>query len=329
MAAAAGTGTPGANQDGALAAPAYSPGEVLTAAGPLSINAPAPQVDLAVGTNLVTKAYELAAWGTLRPTVIFDQFATVKSTRSSHNGSSVQFNFIDDIPEAVTPLLENVDVDSASMDSTTVELTMREYGNAVTRTALLRGTSMIPFDPIAAERVGWNAAVSIDTLARTALDASANTVGGSAAAMSSALLRQGVYEMKAANVRPFRGGAYVAVISPKQEAALKAEADAAGWRWVVGTNPGGGNSIYNGQVNMYEGCWIIVNNHLTDEDTGYLLGQEGLAKAFSSVAGFGPTPRVVVSPVVDKLRRFASIGWYWLGGYKVFRAEAVRKIETT
>lgn len=329
MAAQAGTGTPGTNQDGPVPAPVYSPGEVVTAAGPLTINAPAPQVDISVGTNLVTKAYELLAYGALRPEVIFDQFATVRATRQSHRGASVQFTFIDDIPEAVTPLLENIDVDSASMDSTTVEVPMLEYGNAVTTTALLRGTSMIPVDPAAAERVGWNAGVSIDTLARTALDQATNTVGGGAGAMGSDLLRTGVYEMKAANVRPFSGGNYVAVISPKQESALKAEADAAGWRWVVGNNPGGGNSIYMGEVGTYEGVRIIVNNHLTDEDTGYLMGQEALAKAFSSAPGFGPNPRVVVSPVVDKLRRFASVGWHHLCGYKIFREEAVRKLETS
>lgn len=111
MAAAAGTGTPGANQDGPLAGPAFSPGEVVTAAGPLSINAPAPKVDIALGTNLVTKAYDLLAYPALRPEMIFDQFATVRATRQSHNGSSVQFTFVGDLPEATTPLLENIDVD--------------------------------------------------------------------------------------------------------------------------------------------------------------------------------------------------------------------------
>jgi N4-gp56 family major capsid protein len=188
---------------------------------------------------------------------------------------------------------------------------------------------MIPVDPVAAERVGWNAGVSIDTIARTALDAATNTVGGGAGTMGSELLRQGVYEMKAANVRPFAGGSYVAVISPKQEQALKAEADAAGWRWVVGQNPAAGNSIYMGEVGTYEGVRIVVNNHLTDEDTGYLLGAEGLAKAYSSAPGFGPNPRVVVSPVVDKLRRFASVGWHHLVGYKIFRESAVRLINTS
>ena len=305
--------------------PAYTPGATLigTAAGT------DPTMDGAVGANLTTKAYELAAWGTLRPELIFDQLATVRATRQSHRGSSVQFTFIDDLAEAVTPLAENLDVDSAAINSTVVEVGMSEYGNAVTTTALLRGTSMIPFDPIAAERVGYNAAQTINTLARTALDASTNTIPGVAGPMSTAVLQEGVLTLKSANARPFSGGLYVAVISPKQEAALKAEADAAGWRWVVGTNPGGMNSIYQGEVGVYEGVRIIVNNAMTDADTGYLMGAEALAKGFSSAPGFGPNPRVVVSPVVDKLRRFASVGWHHLVGYKIFRDESLLKITTT
>ena len=305
--------------------PAYTPGPVLTgtAAGT------DPTMDGTLGGDVVTKAYNLLAWPALRPELIFDQFAAVRATRQSHRGSSVQHTFVDDLAEATTPLAENLDVDSVALQSTTVDVPLDEYGNAVTTTNLLHGTSMIPVDPVKAERVGWNAGASVDTIARTALDASTNTVGGAAAAMSSALLRQGVYEMKAANVRPFAGGLYVAIITPKQETALKAEADAAGWRWVVGNAPGAGNSIYAGEVGTYEGCRIVVNNHMTNEDTGYLMGAEALAKGFSSAPGFGPNPQIVVSPVVDKLRRFASIGWKHLVGYKIFRDAAVRKIETT
>jgi N4-gp56 family major capsid protein len=328
MADAPGTGAPGANQNGPLAAPAFSPGEVVTAAGPLSINAPIPRVNIDIGNNIVTKAYDLAAWGSLRPELIFDQFANVRSTNQSHRGSSVQFTFVDDIPEATTPLLENLDVDSASIGSDTVVVPMSEYGLAVTTTALIRGTGFIPVDPIAAERVGWNAGISVDALARTALDAATNVIGGGTVPLNSWLLREAVYELQAKNVRPWAGGLYVAVVSPVQAQQLKSEADAAGWRWVVGENPMEGNSIYRGEIGTFEGCRIIVNNHLGPNGNGYVMGAEALAKGFSTAPGFGPNPRVVVSPVVDKLRRFASVGWYHLVGYKVFRDEAIVRLNT-
>jgi hypothetical protein len=79
---------------------------------------------------------------------------------------------------------------------------------------------------------------------------------------------------------------------------------------------------------MYEGVRIVVNNNLGASNVAYLMGAEALAKVHSDAPGFGPNPRTVVSPVVDKLRRFASIGWYHLVGYSVFRPEALIRVTT-
>ncbi len=336
----AGTGTPGSNQNGPLAAPYLSPGEIVTAAGPLSNNAPAPVVDITLGSQFVTKAYDLAIYPALRPELIFDQFATVRATRLTHRGASVRFSFVNDIPEQVTPLLENIDVDSVSLSSKALSVAMDEYGTAVTTTALLRGTSMIPIDPLVAERVGYNAGISIDTLARTALDAATVTyddastdtisqIGSSTSYLNSYLLQEAVAELQSNNVRPLRGGQYVAVVSPYQAQHLKSDTSDTGWRYTVARNEGGaGNSIFMGEIGTYEGVRIIVNNHLTSNGMAYVMGAEALAKTYSDAPGFGPNPRVVVSPVVDKLRRFASVGWYHLVGYSIFRADALVRIET-
>ena len=339
----AGTGTPGANQNGPATSPMFSPGEIVTAAGPLSINAPAPVVDITLGSQFVTKAYDLAVYPALRPELIFDQFATVRASNTTHRGGSVRFSFVDDIAEQVTPLLENIDVDSVTLSSKALTVSMREYGTAVTNTALIRGTSMIAMDPLIAERVGYNAGLSIDTLARTALDATSVTyddgstgsigsIGNTASGLSGDVLREGVALLRAAHVRPLRGGNYVAVISPYQAQQLMSETTDTGFRWMVGYAGGqgtAGNSIFMGEVGTYEGVRLVVNNHLTNQGKGYLMGAEALAKAFSTAPGFGPNPKTVVSPVVDKLRRFASVGWYHLVGYSVFRTEALYHINTS
>ena len=336
----AGTGTPGANQNGPYIQ--YSPGEIVTAAGPLSINAPAPIVDITLGSQFVTKAYDLAVYPSLRPELIFDQFATVRASNTTHRGGSVRFSFVNDISEQTTPLLENIDVDSVTLSSKALTISMREYGTAVTNTALLRGTSMIAMDPLIAERVGYNAGLSVDTLARTALDAttvtyddattgSIGSVGDAAAPLTGDALRDGVAILRSNNVRPLRGGNYVAVISPYQAQQLMSETTDTGFRWMVGYAGGtgqAGNSIFMGEVGTYEGVRLVVNNHITNQGRGYLMGAEALAKAYSTAPGFGPQPGTVVSPVVDKLKRFASVGWYHLVGYSVFRTEALLHINT-
>jgi N4-gp56 family major capsid protein len=338
----AGTGTAGANQNGPGTSPMFSPGEIVTAAGPLSINAAAPVVDITLGGQFVTKAYDLAVYPALRPELIFDQFATVRASNTTHRGGSVRFSFIDDIAEQTTPLLENLDVDSVTLSSKALTVAMREYGTAVTNTALLRGTSMISLDPIIAERVGYNAGLSVDTLARIALDqatvtyddgssASVGSVGNLSGPLTGTHLRNGVATLRSRNVRPLRGGNYVAVLSPYQAQHLMSETTDTGWRWMVGYAGGNGtagNSVFMGEVGTYEGVRIVVNNHLTDLGRGYLMGAEALAKAYSTAPGFGPDPKTVVAPVVDKLRRFASVGWYHLVGYSIFRADALLQIRT-
>lgn len=337
----AGTGTPGANQNGPATSPMFSPGEIVTAAGPLSINAPAPVVDITLGSQFVTKAYDLAIYPALRPQLIFDQFATVRPTRLTHRGGSARFSFVNDIAEQTTPLLENIDIDSVTLTSKALTVSMREYGTAVTNTALLRGTSMIAMDPLIAERVGYNAGLSMNTLARTALDASTVTyddsttgtvsqIGGSTSYLNSYLLQTGVATLQQSNVRPFMGDRYVCVISPVQAQHLKWDTADTGWRWMVGYSGDGtaGNSVFMGEIGTYEGVRIIVNNAMTDNGTAYLMGAEALAKVYSDAPGFGPNPRTVVSPVVDKLRRFASVGWYHLVGYSIFRTESLIRIKT-
>lgn len=335
-----GTGTAGSNQNGSVYGPAHTPGELITAAGPLSNNAANPEIDITLGSQFVTKAYDLAVYPALRPQLIFDQLASVGATKLTHRGGSVRFSFVEDIADQTTPLLENLDVDSVSMSSKALTVSMSEYGTAVTTTNLLRGTSMVPIDPIAAERVGYNAGKSIDRLAKVALDASNVTyddssttsisqIGSSSVYLGSALLQEGVASLEEANVRPFNSDAYVIVVSPKQAQHLKSEDTNQGWRYITARQEGtDGNSIYRGEIGMYEGVRIIVNNNLGASNIAYLMGAEALAKVHSNAPGFGPNPSTVVSPVVDKLRRFASIGWYHLVGYSVFRPEALIRIET-
>jgi N4-gp56 family major capsid protein len=343
--AEAGTGTPGANQNGPVAAPSYSPGEIVSAAGPLSRNAPAPLVDITLGSQFVTKAYDLAVYPALRPELILDQFATVRATNVTHRGGSVRFSFVNDLPEQTLPLLENIDVDSVALGSKALTVGQLPYGVAITTTDVLRGTSMIAIDPLVAERVGYNAGLSVDKLAYEALAASSVTyddssvgsvtaIGSSAAFLNSQLIQEGVATLQSKNVRPFIGGLYVMVVSPFQAQHLKNDTTDTGWRYQTARNmndngsPGQGNSVYLGELGNYEGVRIVVNNHLGAGTMGFMMGAEALAKVYPNAPGFGPQPRTVVAPVVDKLRRFASIGWYHMVGYSIFRSEALIHINT-
>lgn len=291
----------------------------------------------ALAHTLVTRAYNLAAEELFRRELLWDMFATKKATRVSHRGATVQFNFVSDLDDnpANAKLQEDYDVLPTPLTAWSTDVTMEEYGKVVTTTALLRGTSMIPVDPIAAERVARNAASTIDRLAFAPLLVAGgiNNDGTPGAApvdvtvpgKPSDTLRKAAQTFREKDVPPFHNGLYIAVLSPAAETALRSEADAAGWRyWQINQEESGGTgNIARGAVGIYEGFEIhVANTPGLAAKGGVFLGWEALAKGFSTAPGFGPNPGVVISPVVDRLRRFASVGWYHLVGYERFRAES-------
>jgi N4-gp56 family major capsid protein len=283
---------------------------------------------------VATQTYDLLIRKPLRSRLWFDPVATISSTSQSHRGASVTFTFAGDLSAAVTPLSEVVDVDAVGLSNSTNNIQMTEYGNAVVTTAKLRGMTHTPVDPIAAERISRNAALTIDTLARTALEATTNLVTDTAANLSAGDLRSAYVNLVENNVEPVDGEFYLAFIHPRQALDLRAATAITDWRapQVYGTDQ---SKLYNGEIGAYEGFRVIVTNRVSTSGSGptgtfntLFMGSEGLAKAYSSAPGFGPMPSVVMGEVTDKLRRFQPVGWYWLGGYKVFRNEAVRRVVT-
>lgn len=347
---ATGTGTPGSNQNGAVpTGPAGSPGEILSVSGPLSINANVPVVDKDFGDMFVTTAYDLAVRDAQRPNLILDQFATEAPSRLTHNGGTKRIFFMDDIPESAgtTPLLENIDVDAVPLTGRSLDLTQREYGLTVARTALLRAQSMVPFDPIAARKVGWSAGRTLDALARTAFLQTTlvmddpdgtditGTIGvlaptlsnGSAGYVSTDVIQEGTVMLQDQNAEPFTEDSFVLVCTPRAVQHLRAESGTSGWRDVVINSNGDlmGNSIFRGYVGTYEGVKVVVSRNMTG-GKALLFGAEAFAKTYPGVEGFGAYPGAVVAPVTDSLRRFAKIGWHWIGGYKIFRPQNVIQI---
>lgn len=287
--------------------------------------------------SLITRAYDLAAAQPFRRQIIFGDMVSVRPTRQSHNGAVVSLNMVTDLDDDPTTalLVEDYDVVPTPLKSFKSDLILKEYGRVVTTTALARGTTMIPLDPIAAERVGRNMGATIERLAYNAALVAGGinndgTAGGAPASITVAgspsdTLRAASQYFRERSVEPFDDGLYRAVLAPAAETALRKEADAAGWRyWQINQDPGGGTgSIEYGFIGVYEGFRIYVSPLVSAATGGVFMGRDALAKAYSLAPGFGPMPGVVVAPVVDRLRRFASIGWYFLGGFGRWKAEAL------
>ena len=230
--------------------------------------------------------------------------------------------------------------------------------SAVLTTAKLRGTSFIDVDPVVANVVGYNAGVSLDTLARAALDSGNNVMYasglGSTSLQSTVSARSSVastntlsaLDIRAARARlraqnvPTFGGMYVGYIHPDLVADLQGESisgsNIQGWRAPhVYAQPA---EIWTGELGAFEGVrWIETPRAPVFQGAGassanvygtMIIGRQALAKAYSTIDGNGAFPHVVPGPVTDRLRRFVPLGWYWLGAYSIFRQASVLRIES-
>ena len=307
-------------------------------------------------TNLTTDqvAFEKLAYFALRPEMYFDQFASVQATNATNPGASVKFTVFADLAAATTPLGEAEDVTPVAMSDSQVTVTLEEYGNATVTTAKLRASSFLPVDPVAAQAVGYNAGLSIDTIARTALQAGTNVIYATGGAVDPSSrttvntddtlaandIRRAVAQLRGANV-PTIGGNYVGFIHPDVSYDLRGITDASGWRDSYKYTTA--MPLYNGEIGMFEGVRFMESARAplftnafngsgavgTGDSYGTLImGQQALAKAVSMGGEYGAQPTIVYGTVTDLLQRFRPVGWKHFVGYAVFRQEALRRIES-
>jgi N4-gp56 family major capsid protein len=283
--------------------------------------------------------------------MLFDAAADVQPVAQSMPGSSVTFTIFSELADATSTLSETVDLTPTTMADSQVSVTLAEYGNTVNTTAKLRGTSFLDVDAVAANLIGYNAGSSIDTVVANVLKAATNVVyggGGSTTPTSNATvqaediieandIRIVTAQLRGAKAQSFNG-MYMAFIHPDVSYDLRRETGAASWRDPhVYSNIG---PIYNGEIGAFEAVRFIETPRAPIDLTGgsastvdlystIIMGRQSLAKAHSITDGNGAYPKVVRGPVVDSLMRFNPIGWYWLGGYGIFRQAAIRVINSS
>jgi N4-gp56 family major capsid protein len=206
---------------------------------------------------------------------------------------------------------------------------------------------------------------SWDTIARNVLLAGTNVLYANGTAgtdagprntiattdrLNSTAIRQAVALMRNNSVpgyqRNGQGNAYMAFTSPDSSVDLRSETGAAAWRDPhVYSQPG---EIWNGEIGKYEDVIFVEterlwmnNSNPAEYPAGFqnggaggtvdvyatlFCGAQALAKAYSSTVS-APQPEIVIGNIIDILKRFVPIGWYWLGGFAIFRQASVVRLE--
>ena len=290
--------------------------------------------------------WDRAIYYPLRAELYFDRFADVGVTDAAPDkGASVTFTKFNDLAAATTPLSETTDIDAVALSDAQVSLTLAEYGNAINTSFRVRATSFINLDRPAANIVGYNAGLSLDTIARDVMQAGTNVryastatsrvTVGAAMVLTAAQIRRARVDLVNANVPTFNGY-YAAVIHPDVAYDIRGETGGAGWRDPhVYSQPA---EIWSGEMGAFEGFRFIESprapvfvdagvTSTVDVYRSLFFGRQAMAKAYSTWEGRGVYPIVIMGPVIDKLKRLQPVGWHFFGAYGLFRQEALRAVE--
>jgi N4-gp56 family major capsid protein len=314
------------------------PGPVITGT---SSGAPG-NADLAsiVVKQTFDKVIAFKAW--TEPTL--RRFATVQPVDIAHPGSSIDmFIQTSDLALATTPLAEYADPDFVALPTPEKRtLTLNEYGNAAVTTLRLRDFSWAQIDPFQAELIERNQRLTLDKLVENVIMGAPNkynvdktgTFGKGAAdpanagTIKSGALRRIVAQMRSQNALEWDGGNYVALIHPDVAVDLREETDPAGWRFPHVYTENTNGPIFTAEVGQYEGIRFIEYNRApksTDANPIYttiIMGREGLAEATAVPVS------TVVTPQLDKFGRMLGVGWYFFGGWGLYRHEAISLLQT-
>jgi N4-gp56 family major capsid protein len=254
-----------------------------------------------LGSNLVTMAYDKLIEINLRSTPQFRAIADKKIGNPTHDGSSIRFQFHNDIADttiAGATLAETVDPDAVALPATTtLDVTQQELGRVVLPTRKLALMSLADVDPWIANAVAYNMATTLDNGISAVLDGGTNVIRESAGALSTTAakttitatdtikgrdIRFAVARLRSTNVVP-RGGMYVSYIHPEVSHDLRTETGNNIWRTPHEYQNAG--PLLAGELGAWEGVRFIETPRMTNTISGADRTALATAPAVSGVSG--------------------------------------------
>ena len=254
-----------------------------------------------LGSNLVTMAYDKLIEINLRSVPQFRAIADKKVGNPTHDGSSIRFQFHNDIADttiAGATLDETTDPDAVALPATTtLDVAQTELGRVVLPTRKLSLLSLADVDPWIANAVSYNMAVTLDNGIAAVLDAGSNVIREAGGALSTSAartsvastdtfkgrdVRYAVTKLRAANVVT-RGGMYVSYIHPEVSHDLRTETGNNIWRTPHEYQNVG--PLLAGELGAWEGVRFIETPRMTTNMGGADQTALATAPAVSGASG--------------------------------------------
>jgi N4-gp56 family major capsid protein len=298
--------------------------------------------------NTVKTAYDLVFNKAFQESCVYRNWVTYGPEQPSMAGQTITLQkyawfTAADVTAAKTPLNEELDVDSRKLPATTtVNLTVQEYGDAVTRTKKLTHFSIADVDGYAAMAVADHCSRTMDELIQDTLDSGTQRIGVNSHARGSIVgtdkltatyIRQAVTKLRT-NLVPDFGGYYAGGVHPHVVHDLREASGAGEWRLPHEYSAGLSSPLFTGEFGEFEGVRFVSNTRTRKSQDGsgatlantvyrtFIQGQQAIAERVVE------EPSVVLGPVTDKLQRFRTIGWYGILGWALYRDESLVRLES-
>ena len=156
------------------------------------------------------------------PKLVHDQFGQ-KHPIPKNGGKTIEFRKYSPLPKLLTPLTEGVTPDGQSLNVTTIEATVAQYGGYITLSDMLLLTAVDNNLVQATKLLGNQAGATLDTITREVLCGGTNVIYSGGVASRSALtadmtlkvddIKKAVRALKNQNAEKI-GDSFVAVIHP-------------------------------------------------------------------------------------------------------------------
>lgn len=257
-----------------------------------------------------------------------------KTPLPKNSGKVVKWLIYSKLSAATTALTEGVPPSDTSLTTTNVTATIAQYGGFTKITDLLEAVAIDPVAKTAMERMGKQAALTIDTLVRNELDSTlpnqfANGKANLAATGSSDVLiakefLKAAITLKKNSITPFEGNDFVAVVHSANLGDLMNDTNIGSWVDLNKYIEPSSKRPFNGEAGKVYMTRILESQNISSTTTGTLgsatvyscpvLGEE----PFGVVSLDSKTVQTFVKPAgsagsLDPLDQVGTVGWKALG----------------
>jgi N4-gp56 family major capsid protein len=211
--------------------------------------------------------YDMYLIDNAKPKLVHDQFGQKKPI-PKNKGKTIEFRKYSPLPKALTPLTEGVTPQGKSLNVTTVEATVSQFGDYITISDMLELTAIDDNLVQATELLGNQAGETLDTVVRDIINGGTNVIYGQGNRLARYLLvggeasgndyfgvenvRLGVRTLKNGKAQPVDGKNYVAIVHPDVVYSLTKDDE-----WVSANEYAGSENIFAGEIGRIHGVRFV------------------------------------------------------------------------